>query len=564
MESQLINDLKEAFLLTDHIASRGIRLRGEGDNRTANHCASVEHRADHWCVSVDTRRQLWHCNDCDTGGSIIDWLMFEGNKSSRDVIRELSDELQRMTGIGPAAGNAPNRSTGVRREVAAYDYTDAQGNTVFQVVRFDPKEFRQRRPDPNGGWIWNLEGVNRIPYRLPEVLQAETVAITEGEKDADNVRALGYTATCNAGGAGKWLDAYSEFLTGKNVIVIPDSDDPGKKHADGIVKSLDGKVNSLKLVQVPSPFKDISDWLESIPEQPVRGARFIDLIARTPHTLKPLPVYTMAELEAHYIEFVRSVETRTFDLSRFIPSLGRQVRRLVPGELVVVMSETGVGKTAIQQCLARAAAPLPTLFFELELPEELMFERFVQMETNQIAAAVESRYITECAGGLWRTFEGLGHILVCAESGLSTAQLESYIVRSELKTGVNPAVVFVDYIGLIAGNATSRSRYEKLSASAEDLKIIAKRTRTIIVLGTQVARPDKNRDSFEPGLYDAKDSGSIENSAGLVLGAWRPDNDTMMIKVLKNTKGISGAKVECNFNGETMQLTERAEPRRYT
>ncbi len=558
MESQLINDLKETFLLTDHLTSRGIRMRGEGSERTANRCASIQHRPEHWCVSVNVRSQIWHCNDCDTGGSIIDWLMIEGNRSQVDVIRGLSDELARMTS-SPSTPNTPVRDRAQRREIAAYDYTDAQGNTVFQVVRFDPKEFRQRRPDPAGGWIWNLEGVNRVPYRLPEILMADPVVITEGEKDADNVRALGYTATCNAGGAGKWLDAYSEFLTGKNIIVIPDNDDPGKKHAEGIIKSLDGKVNSLKLVQVPAPCKDISDWLESIAEQPVRHVRFTELINRTPHTLKPLPVYTMEELEAHYVEFSRAVEARTFDLSRFIPSLGRSVRRLMPGELVVVMSDTGVGKTAIQQCLARAAAPLPTLFFELELPEELMFERFVQMETGWTADRVDEHYRAQC--GLWRTFEGLNHILVCAESGLTTAQIESFILRSELKTGSKPAVVFIDYIGLIRG-VEARSRYEKLSAAAEEMKVIAKRTRTIVVLGTQVARPEKGG-SLEPGLHDAKDSGSIENSAGLVLGAWRPDHDTLMLKVLKNTKGRAGIRVECNFNGETMQLTERSTGTRY-
>lgn len=559
METNLINDLKETFLLTDHLNSRGIRLRGHGNERTANHCASIQHRPDHWCVSVNVQRQVWHCNDCDTGGSIIDWLMLEGNRSQADVIRDLGAELERLSPSPDTRPKTPDQRP-QKRIVATYDYTDPQGNLVFQAVRYDPKEFRQRRPDREGGWIWNMEGINRIPYRLPEVLLADTVSITEGEKDADNVRACGYTATCNVGGAGKWLDAYSEFLSGKNIIVIPDNDDPGRKHADSIIKSLDGKVNSLKLVQIPAPYKDVSDWLSSL-DSPDAPGQLRALIDRTPHTLKPLPVYSMAELEEHYVGFTRATESRTFDLARFIPSLGRQVRRLIPGELVVVMSDTGVGKTAIQQCLARAAAPLPTLFFELELPQELMFERFVQMETGWTADDVETHYRENC--GLWREFRNLNHILVCAESGLTTAQIESYIVRSELKTGFKPAVVLIDYIGLIRGTE-ARSRYEKLSAAAEELKVIAKRTRTIIVLGTQVARPEKSKDSLEPGLHDAKDSGSIENSAGLVLGAWRPDHDTLMIKVLKNTKGRSGVKVECNFSGETMQLTERAEGRRYT
>jgi len=557
MTTNLINDLKEAFLLTDHLAGLGIRLRGQGNERTATRCPMSQHRSDHWCVSVNVDRQIWHCNDHDVGGSIIDWMMLEGSRSESDVIRDLAAELERNPAPQSTNNHQPSTPT-QRRIVATYDYTDPQGNLIFQAVRYVPKEFRQRRPDREGGWIWNMEGITRVPYHLPEVLTAETVVITEGEKDADNIRAAGFTATCNVGGAGKWLDAYSEFVSGKNIIVIPDNDEPGRKHAEAIVKSLDGKVNSLKLIQVPAPYKDASDWLDSI-ETTSRPRELQELIERTPHTLKPLPVFTMAELEAQYVEFARSVETRTFDLARFIPSLGRSVRRLLPGELVVVMSDTGVGKTAIQQCLARSAAPLPTLFFELELPQELMFERFVQMETAWTSEHVEAHYTTQ-TGGLWRTFEHLNHILVCAESGLSTIQIESFIGRSELKTGTKPAVVIIDYIGLIRGEA-SRSRYEKLSATAEELKVIAKRTRTIVVLGTQVARPEKTKDSLEPRLHDAKDSGSIENSAGLVLGAWRPDHQTLMIKVLKNTKGRSGIVVECNFDGETMQLTERDQRR---
>jgi replicative DNA helicase len=204
---------------------------------------------------------------------------------------------------------------------------------------------------------------------------------------------------------------------------------------------------------------------------------------------------------------------------------------------------------------------LPTLFFELELPSELMFERFVQMEKDQTADEVENHYRSNGAG-IWKQFRNLNHIMVCGESGLTTTQIESFIYRSELKGGMKPAVVIVDYIGLIRGE-TCRSRYEKLSATAEEMKVIAKRTRTIIVLGTQVARPDKSKPSLEPKLHDAKDSGSIENSAGLVLGAWRPDHGTMMIKVLKNTKGKSGMTIECNFDGEKMHLSERTQGNHY-
>lgn len=550
MIADIRKDIIEAFPLTTHLAKLGIRLKGNGVQKTATRCAVSAHKPDHWCVSVNVDKQVWHCNDHDEGGSIIDWLMLERNQSDVEVFKSLALELEQRN---------PKSAVGEKRNpqiVGTYDYTDPQGNLVYQVVRYEPKEFRQRRPDDKGGWIWNMEGVSRLPYRIGEVLMQPTVVITEGEKDADNIRSCGMTATCNVGGAGKWLDAYSEFLKGKDIIVIPDNDDAGKKHAEQVVKSLDGKALSLKLVQVPAPYKDASDYIASFVDVSEASKALRELIEKTPHTLKPLPVYTMAELESQYVEFVRQVESRTFNLNRFMPSLGAHVRKLFPGELVVIMSDTGVGKTALQQAMARSTSPLPTLFFELELPSELMFERFVQMDTINTADDVESGY-RERGAGLWTKFKNLNHIMVCAESGLTTEQIESFIYRSELKGGMKPAVVFVDYIGLIDA-PMSRSRYEALSKTAEQMKVIAKRTRTIVVLGTQVARPEKSKDSLKPKLHDAKDSGSIENSSGLVLGAWRPDRGTMMINVLKNSKGQSGFEIECNFDGRLMQISERA------
>ena len=85
--------------------------------------------------------------------------------------------------------------------------------------------------------------------------------------------------------------------------------------------------------------------------------------------------------------------------------------------------------------------------------------------------------------------------------------------------------------------------------------MIAKRTETIIIVGTQVSR-NKNAETLEVGLYDAKDSGSIENSAGLVLGCWRPSPERINIKILKNTKGFSGDVIECSFDGAKMQIQD--------
>ena len=92
-----------------------------------------------------------------------------------------------------------------------YSYEDINGNEVYQALRMKPKSFRQRHK-VNGDWVWKMDGVERVLYRLPKITVAQSVWIVEGEKDAENLAAIGFEATCNVGGAGKWLDSYSETL----------------------------------------------------------------------------------------------------------------------------------------------------------------------------------------------------------------------------------------------------------------------------------------------------------------------------------------------------------------
>jgi hypothetical protein len=130
------------------------------------------------------------------------------------------------------------------------------------------KGFSQRRPDDAGGWIYKLNGVRRVPYRLLELLAADPsqlVFIVEGEKDADRLASLGFVAATNAGGAGKWRDEFSGFLRGRNVVIIPDNDESGREHAAKVARSLQGVAASVRVLELPNlpPKGDVSDWLDA-------------------------------------------------------------------------------------------------------------------------------------------------------------------------------------------------------------------------------------------------------------------------------------------------------------
>ena len=62
-------------------------------------------------------------------------------------------------------GDGKGSEGGKARIVASYDYRDESGELLYQVVRFEPKGFRQRRPKGQA-WEWKLDGVRRVLYRL--------------------------------------------------------------------------------------------------------------------------------------------------------------------------------------------------------------------------------------------------------------------------------------------------------------------------------------------------------------------------------------------------------------
>jgi putative DNA primase/helicase len=157
--------------------------------------------------------------------------------------------------------------TRAQKMVKSYDYTDADGNLLFQVCRFEPKTFRQRRRTPDGDWMWGLGQVAPVLYRLPDVIEAvamgRAVYVVEGEKDADALAELGYCATTAPMGAGKWREQFADVLAGAPVVVLPDNDDPGRTHAEGVAATCFERGSVVKVVQLPDvpPKGDVSDWL---------------------------------------------------------------------------------------------------------------------------------------------------------------------------------------------------------------------------------------------------------------------------------------------------------------
>src|SRR6266446_3274215 len=171
----------------------------------------------------------------------------------------------------PAANGSSTRASRAKSTiVSTYDYTDERGALLYQVCRLEPKDFRMRRPDRNG-WTWDVKGVRRVVYRLPELAETDRVYIVEGEKDADRLVNLGLRATTTPGGALNFREDYADQVRAAGVtevIVLPDRDEAGDKYAAAVTRALLSRGLRVKMVQLPglawqaNHGPDVSDWLD--------------------------------------------------------------------------------------------------------------------------------------------------------------------------------------------------------------------------------------------------------------------------------------------------------------
>jgi hypothetical protein len=93
------------------------------------------------------------------------------------------------------------------------------------------------------------------------VLKAQVVCVAEGEKDCDNLCKLGFTATTNPMGAGKWRVEYGDVLRGKDALIFGDDDTDGRKHVEKVTKALQDKAKSITEIKFGA--HDISDYINA-------------------------------------------------------------------------------------------------------------------------------------------------------------------------------------------------------------------------------------------------------------------------------------------------------------
>lgn len=291
-------------------------------------------------------------------------------------------------------------------------------------------------------------------------------------------------------------------------------------------------------------------------------------------------VYDTERAGEAYWRQAKEMATRRVNMG--VPTLDRLTRGLMPGTVTVVMAKARVGKSAfaqnVRRNIARNVRDGASVFFSLEMPVELVWERDAQYVFQLTGREIEEhmrdaeedearRWITQVSREIPRAY-------TVPQPGLSLADMEAYCRLVTDTFGHRIACVLIDYLSLVS--APGRDIYTSTTYVARGLKSFAKNIAAPVIMLAQVRRRgadgEKVDGSTPPTLEDVRDSGAVEEGADFVIGAWRPKieaeygDDTICFKLLKNRMGRAGVEVACRFDWrrlEIVELTPDPEPERY-
>ena len=219
------------------------------------------HDDTHPSLFVDPTTGRFSCKACGETGGLVK-LTAKAKGLTLDEARTL---LQRLGLI-----QKPEKE----REVAYY-YTDEAGFIQYRIVRYrlpdGGKTFVVERYDfEKESWVPGKGDAPDLLYNLPDVLEADTVLVVEGEKCVEALKKYGYVATTNPHGAGSWKPEYACWLEGKTVYLLPDNDPPGISHMRDVAGSLEGKATVLWVdpsLYAEEEGDDIADFIERLETQ---------------------------------------------------------------------------------------------------------------------------------------------------------------------------------------------------------------------------------------------------------------------------------------------------------
>lgn len=362
--------------LTELLESKGHSLTKKTSNEFSTACPFCGGK-DRFCVWPETNK-FW-CRQCDKKGDTITILREMDGMTFEDAANAIGKQIREKRKEEPVKES---------KITDKYDYKNPGGELLFQVCRYDNKDFKQRRPGLKNKWVWNMKETPLVLYRLPEILSKEYVFFVEGEKDVHTVEKLGFPATSNPGGAKKVPLQHETHnildpLHDKRVYILPDNDKPGRVHSEQLADLL-LKTNiaaQVKVINLPTikPGGDITDMFEE------KGKE--ETIAILKNLVKTTENW---KLESNFIS-VNELDELKFDYKQPIISDGI----LPQNERLLIAGEGGVGKSMLRLELAlHLAMGWDWLLFEIPKAQKVAIFQFENSEN------IEQRRMREMRLGM--------------------------------------------------------------------------------------------------------------------------------------------------------------------
>ncbi len=225
------------------------------NRRGAALCPFHEDKKPSFSVFKTDGAWFWKCHCCAISGTIIDFVM---KKDGFSLPIDAAKHIMELRGSPEDPGHPPKFNPEI---VRFHSYTDENGIELWQKVKLADGSFRCRRRVQDGTWIYNLEGVKRVPYRLHAIKNSPYVVICEGEKDADTLAELGYPATSGPSGKDSWPDEITPIFQGKEVRIVFDVGQDNAARA--LAKKLSPVCSYIHILRVPLQDyeADITDYL---------------------------------------------------------------------------------------------------------------------------------------------------------------------------------------------------------------------------------------------------------------------------------------------------------------
>lgn len=268
-----------------------------------------------------------------------------------DILAELDMTAEDLFPTVQAKDVFKPADAGRWKHIATYIYHDADGKVLYQKDRLlkpdGKKTFVYKHPDGAGGLAKGKGTAGHVLYRLPKVIKAQLVYLVEGEKDADTLRKHGLTATTSPLGAqeNKWPAHFTDWFKNKDVIIIQDNDDAGKRFAVTEANAIERVAKSVKVIDLTQKWErlpakgDITDVLESSMDQGETLKVFLELCELT-------PVYdaqVAAAAPGAFLSLFRTLDQYEEQEASWV------VDGWIPeGQITTVASDGGVGKTTLE------------------------------------------------------------------------------------------------------------------------------------------------------------------------------------------------------------------------